>query len=171
MLNSEGFISYLCSLFSMAGLEDLQKKLEKKQKLEECLLANIKKELPGLLKLLEEFNSHWDYEDPIYRFYHQSYKVYSLQESTCKIKDALSSLLPEVKLNDYYMGILDEGTGKNFEMDHNDRWLEETRPIIEAFFHSKYFLEMICKYGEELEDPPSRIPSGWASVLYLYNIR
>jgi hypothetical protein len=40
------------------------------------LLANIKSHLPELVALLQEMNSHWFYEDPIYRFYHQSFKFF-----------------------------------------------------------------------------------------------
>jgi len=50
-----------------------------------------------------------------------------------------------------YEEILKEGIGKKFEMSHNQRWTQETRPIIEAFLHTKYFLEMGLKYGLELE--------------------
>jgi hypothetical protein len=54
---------------------------------------------------------------------------------------------------------------------HNDRWLSETRPIIEAFFHARYFLEMAVHYGQALDKPPNAMPSGWAALLYLYNLR
>jgi len=30
---------------------------------------------------------------------------------------------------------------------------------------------MAVKYGEELDEPPSALPSGWAAVLYLFNMR
>jgi len=43
--------------------------------------------------------------------------------------------------------------------------------MLEAFFHAKYFLEMAVKYGKQLEEPPQRCPSGWASLLTLYKIR
>ena len=39
------------------------------------LLAAIKARLPELERLLEEVSSHWGYEDPVYRFYYQSFKV------------------------------------------------------------------------------------------------
>jgi hypothetical protein len=51
------------------------------------------------------------------------------------------------------------------------RFGEATRPILEAFFHARYFLEMVCRYGRELAEPPSPLPSGWAAVLYLYGLR
>jgi hypothetical protein len=43
--------------------------------------------------------------------------------------------------------------------------------MLEAFFHARYFLEMAVKYGRELELPPTLLPSGWAALLYLYNLR
>ena len=52
-------------------------------------------------------------------------------------------------------------------MEMNQEWLEHTRPMCEAFFHAKYFLDMAVKYGESLEKAPDMLPSGWASVLYL----
>ena len=43
------------------------------------LLAAIKDALPRLEQMWQQANSHWGYEDPVYRFYHQSFKVYHLQ--------------------------------------------------------------------------------------------
>jgi len=135
------------------------------------LFDNLKNNLPNLEKLLEECNSHWGYEDPIYRFYHHSFKVYHLQKTTKQIVEALQSLFPKRSLNEWFATIIDDGTGKEFKIEDNDRWLEVTRPILEAFFHARYFLEMAIKYGHELEYPPTMVPSGWASFLYLYNLR
>jgi hypothetical protein len=64
-----------------------------------------------------------------------------------------------------------EGTGKPFELEHNKRWLEVTRPIVEAFFHARYFLDMAVRYGRSLEELPMTLPSGWAALLYLYQLR
>ena len=58
-------------------------------------LTNIKARLPELERLLEEVSSHWGCEDPVYRFYHQSFKVYALQNTTARIVDALRDLAPE----------------------------------------------------------------------------
>lgn len=50
--------------------------------------------------------------------------------------------------------------------------LPELKGLLEAFFHTKYFLEMAARYGEELEAAPeSDIPSGWAALLCLYELR
>lgn len=66
---------------------------------------------------------------------------------------------------------MEAGTREKFEVAHNKAWLAHTRPIVEAFLHAKYFLEMVVKYGRELDEAPSIMPSGWAAVLYLYQKR
>lgn len=129
------------------------------------LLANIKAKLPELEEQLA------DAKDRIYRFYHQSYKVYEAQNHTLKIVASLQEIMPDRPLNEWFMTIIKEGTGKTFTMEDNKRWLEVTRPIIEAFFHARYFLEMVVHYGKELEQPPALMPSGWAAVLHLYRLR
>lgn len=68
--------------------------------------------------------------------------------------------------------IVEQGTGNVFEREHNARWTEVTRSIVEAFLPAKYFLEMAVRYGEALDAPPSRnIPTGWAALLYRYGMR
>ena len=135
------------------------------------LLKNLKANLPSLENLLEDCGGPWGYEDPIYRFYHQSNKVYHLQGHTKEIVSTLQALLPGVTLNKWFRQIIKEGTGKTFKGEDNQNWLTVTRPIIEAFFHAHYFLEMAVKYGKELDSPPRLLPSGWAAFLYLYNLR
>jgi len=135
------------------------------------LFKNLKAKLPALEELLKTCSSHWGYEDPVYRFYHQSYKVYYLQGSTMEIIKNLQELAPERPLNEWFLHIVKEGTGKKFKQEDNKDWLPVTRPIVEAFFHARYFLEMAVKYGRELKYPPRLMPSGWAALLYLYNLR
>jgi len=135
------------------------------------LFRNLRAALPHLEELFEEAQSRWSYEDPVYRFYHQSRKVYWLQQSTTRIVDALQTLDPGRPLNRWFRAIVAEGTGKTFDLEHNQRWLEETRPIVEAFFHARYFLEMAVRYGKALEHPPRLLPSGWAAFLYLFDLR
>lgn len=135
------------------------------------LFSNLKDSLPVLEKLFHECASHWGYEDPVYRFYHQSFKVYGLQDTTTRIVAALQALAPERQLNWWFLRIVQDGTGHLFERKHNQRWLEVTRPIVEAFFHARYFLEMAVRYGKTLKAPPRTLPSGWAAFLYLYELR
>jgi hypothetical protein len=144
---------------------------EERRKEETKLLAAIKDALPRLEQMWQQANSHWGYEDPVYRFYHQSFKVFGLQAQTAEIVSALQALAPHIPLNPWFMQIVDEGAAEQFSPEVNQRWVEATRPILEAFFHARYFLEMICMYGRELEEPPDSLPSGWAAVLYLYGLR
>lgn len=151
---------------SAAPLSDADDRSEVKN-----LLVYLKAALPELEKLLEECTSHWEYEDPIYRLYHQSFKVYGLQRTTLRIVEKLQTLTPDRTLNQWFMQIVADGTGKTFAIKDNENWLEVTRPLLEAFFHARYFLEMAVKYGRNLEYPPRSMPSGWAAFLYLYNLR
>ena len=99
------------------------------------LLKNLQAQLPELEALLAQCSNQWGYEDPIYRFYHHSFKVYSLQDQTTKIVKALQALAPQIPLNEQFLRIVADGTGKIFKPEDNRNWEEVTRPILEAFFH------------------------------------
>ena len=62
-------------------------------------------------------------------------------------------------------------SGKTFELEHNRRWDEVTRPIIEAFFHARFFLECAARSSRTLRAPPQLLPSDWAALLYLFDLR
>lgn len=47
-----------------------------------ALLTAIKRDQEVLDQLIEETTGHWGYEDPVYRFWHQSMKVYAIQGLT-----------------------------------------------------------------------------------------
>ncbi len=145
--------------------------MAKEQNEEIELLKQIAANMASLEELLRSCSDHWGYEDPIYRFYHQSFKVYLLQWQTEKIVAQLQALAPDRPLHPWFMEIVKAGTGKSFKTEANDTWTQTTRAILEAFFHARFFLEMICRYGKELTAPPQELPSGWAAVLYLYNLR
>ena len=140
---------------------------------EKRLLKNLKRKLPELQKLLKSVNSHWSYEDPVYRFYYQSLKVYFIQNETRQISDLLFSLAPKgCDFCEEFKSILKIGANRKlFKMSHNRNWSKHTRPMVEAFFHAKFFLEMAVKYGEELDQIPEVLPSGWAALLCLYGLR
>jgi len=136
------------------------------------LFGNLRSALPQLQAIKARCDDEWGAEDGVYRFYHQSLKVFDgLQPLTETIVATLSELMPDRQMNAWFLSIVAEGTGKVFTMADNDSWPETTRPIVEAFFHARYFLEMACKYGESLDAPPNVLPSGWASLLYLYGLR
>ena len=142
---------------------------EQKRLMQELLVA-IRSRRPELEKLLAECSDHWSYEDPVYRFYHQSFKVFDLQGMTEKIVEQMRELLPGRELNDWFVQIAREGTGREFDMSFNEAWLMHTRPILEAFFHARFMLEMAVRYAG-LDEPPQTLPSGWAALLYLFNLR
>lgn len=145
----------------------MAKKLQKDQ----ALLEAIKAHLPELELLLFECRS--EYEDRLYRFYYQSFKVYGLQKSSIKALNLFKRIgaVNQSELCNWFEDIVAEGTGSNFNMDHNQNWKLHTRPIVEAFLHAKYFLEMMVKYGNEMDAVPTVLPTGWAAVLCLYNQR
>lgn len=145
---------------------------EERERLERILLENLRLQEPELRKLLDEVNDHWGYEDGIYRFYHQSFKVYHLEHSTAGIIAALAGVAPEGRA---FCGSFEQltrtGTGREFTAEDNEHWVERTAPIVQAFLHAKFFLEMAVKYGVVFTEPPQILPSGWAAVLCLYRLR
>lgn len=172
--------------------------IEEKRADDARLLARIKERLPQLEDLLTVVNDHWCYEDGIYRFYHQSFKVCYLQGTILKIVAALRDLWPDRPLNKWFQQIIDEGAAEaepppeaevsplggsvngrpivgggvlTFDRSWNKNWLTHTRPIVEAFMHAKFMLEMAVKYGHELDNATDVLPSGWAALLYLYDAR
>lgn len=136
-----------------------------------ALLETIKARLPEIEALLATVSTMWGYEDGIYRFYHQSFKVYHLQGMTEIIVALLKDLAGPRNMDSRFLNIVNDGTGKVFRDSHNKKWGRHCRPIVEAFFHARFFLEMIAKYGKSLDVAPNILPSGWAAVLELYNIR
>lgn len=139
------------------------------------LLRRLKDALPDLEHVLESVDDHWASEDGVYRFYHQSYKVFYLNNSTSKIMNALRAILPHQPLNKWLQTIVADAMSRDWDRERsgyiNDSWLNYTRPVVEAFFHARYFLGMCVKYAKELPHAPRTMPSGWAAVLYLYDLR
>ena len=146
--------------------------LEELQRLESVLLLNMRQHAPELRRVLEDASSEWCYEDGIYRFYHGSLKVFRLQSATREMADALAAIAPEGRPFCPLFGeVLQQGTGREFSLEDNQHWLERAAPIVQAFFHARYFVEMAVKYAAELAEPPQPMPSGWAALLCLYGIR
>src|SRR6516165_3070797 len=92
-----------------------------------ALLARIKQRLPELEELLSEIENHWGEEDGVYRFYHQSFKVFGLQDF---VKTAFK--------------LIEEIGGADAPPN-----------------------EWYCR----IVKPPEVLPSGWAAVLYLFELR
>jgi hypothetical protein len=143
---------------------------EEHLRLEVLLLERIKQHKPELDEMLKVMSDHWTYEDHFYRYYHSSFKVYRTQDTTGQAVKLLRELLPERELNLTFEDIIREGTGQEFEIEHNADWDQRTRPMLEAFCHAKFMVEMAVRYAE-LAKPPQPMPSGWAALLYLYDLR
>lgn len=136
------------------------------------LLKNIKQQMPKLEELLGRIESHSGEEDLVYRFYHHSSKTPYIQDFTSEIYDLMKKISPykthEV-LDTSFNNIVNIPQ-KQFEKKDLGNYEKAYRPMMEAFFHSKYFLKMAVKYGKEFQKPPHRCPSGWAAILELYNL-
>lgn len=154
--------------------EKMEKLLLRRKKADELinkLLANIKENRAEIESLRDVFLKLE--EDYVYRFYHQSFKVFGATTQIKQAKELFQKLAPDSSpLNDWFSEIADAGIGKEFDFaSTNQIWLTETRPILEAFWHSKYFLEQMLIAADELKESPQFLPSGWAAVLYLYDLR
>lgn len=145
------------------------------------LLASIKANLPRLKDL------RFGGEDPVYRFYHHSFKVHLHAQKM--VRDAVL-LIREIKeqaaldysdyefregydkgLDPMFEKIVERGTAEAWNQSHNQNWLEKVAPIIEAYFHTQHMVKMLIRYGESLEKAPAMLPPGWATILYLFRIR
>ena len=142
-----------------------------RQRTDAALLKAVQTNLPQLEIVLAEF--HDAYEDGLYRFYHRSFKVYSLQNCTLRAREVFRTIgsATNNQLCELFEAIVTRGTGIKFELNHNEDWLFHTRYIIEAFFHAKYFLEMMVESARNMDSAPGVLPSGWAAILELYNQR
>lgn len=135
------------------------------------LLQRIHSRLEELEETYRSCTSEWVAEDLIYRFWHHSFKVYHLQSATERMVRELRIVGGDCEIHPWFESIVDAGCGKTFDMSHNADWLEHTKPIVDAYFHARYMLEMVVAYGRRLEQSPALLPSGWAAVLSLYQIR
>jgi hypothetical protein len=69
-----------------------------------------------------------------------------------------------------FESIIREGTGKEFQREYNQEWDRHTRPMLEAFAHARFMIEMAVRYAD-LPEPPQPMPNGWAALLYLFDLR
>lgn len=135
------------------------------------LLERLRDHSPTLTALLEEAGDESeDGEDLIYRFWHQSLKVYGLQQLTLRIHAALRSVSGK-PLESMYERLVKEGTGRTFTLSDNDAWLEATGPIVTAYLHSVHLLKLAARYSRQDDPIPPLLPSGWATLAHLYRIR
>jgi hypothetical protein len=135
-----------------------------------ALFLRIKSRLPELEELARDLEEAE--EDGVYRFYHGSNKVFFLQDPV----KAAFSLIKEIggesdPPNFEYARIVEAGTAHQFSKTTNANWEAETKPVLEAFWHTKYFINMMVKYAKELETVERLVQPGMAAVLYLFELR
>jgi hypothetical protein len=137
----------------------------------DALLLRIKARLPELEELartLEEAE-----EDGVYRFYHGSNKVFFLQDPVKEAFALIKEIGGESDAPHFdYARIVEAGTAHDFQGERtNANWDAETKPILKAFWHTKYIINMMVKYATELETVEMPLDYGMAAVLYLYELR
>jgi len=137
----------------------------------QMLLDRIKAAKPKMLELCAHADREFGAPDLFYRFYHQSFKVYRIQNLTVEMRALFEQLAAGEKLNPWYLQIVEEGTSKDFDLSHNSEWLKHTRPMLEAYFHSMMFVEQMLWCAENMEKAESLLPSPWAAVLTLFEMR
>jgi hypothetical protein len=152
-------------------LDQLNKESEAKHIKSIQLLENTKSNRDELEKLLLHFKS--EEPDLVYRFYHQSFKVFYMVPLIERADELFRQLAPDgVEINKWYSLIAKGGVGRKFDSETtNDNWLGEVPPMLMAFWNAKYFLEQMLVAADELDEAPQVLPSGWAAVLYLYDLR
>lgn len=146
----------------------------KEHQLHNLLLSRIKERLPQLRELKADAEREFGAPDRFYRFYYQSFKAYFIQEHTLNINDLFLAIGGEdYTLCPFYMEIMAEGTNKSFKFEYNEEWTKQTRPVLEAYFHAKMFLDLMIQSAESIPttEAPHCLPSGWAAVLCLFRLR
>lgn len=134
------------------------------------LLANLQRDRGRLVAVAATADGHAG-TDLMYRFYHHSFKVYGLQDLTGQMVAALEGIAPDgTELHPTFQAIVTAGTGRSWTAEVNRRWVAETRPMVDAFLHARWFVGQAIS-NASLDAPPQLLPSGWAALLYLYGLR
>lgn len=143
-------------------------------KRKKILFQRILDHFDEIKELKERLDGDWGLTERFYRMYHQSFKVYRVQAETQKCLELFQKIAGlDFTINEWFLQLVREGTGHEFDMSHNQNWLEHTRPMMEATLHAKFFLDLFVRHKEDFEkkEIPSVVSFGLATVLYLFNER
>ncbi len=136
---------------------------------EATLLRLIKERLPALEELLARADRRG--ANRFYKFYAGSLKVHDLQTETEEIVEAFRAVMPERRMDELFLAIMERGTGRSFEIAHNARWTEEAGPVVEAFLHARMMLGQMVECGRSIDSLPVRsICPGWQLMCCLYGV-
>ena len=144
-----------------------------REHLETALLENLRRNTLRLRQTLDQVSGPQIYARFIYKFYSGSFKAYYLQESTQQIVAELIAIAPEgTPLNPTFLEIVNAGIGREFNVEVNEHWLERNAPIVTAFLHAKFFLEMAVVCATSTTDPrtSSASASVWQALRILYSM-
>lgn len=136
-----------------------------------ALLDRIKKGAADLQVQLDLADQEFGAPDLFYRFYTQSFKTFRIQQYTAKFMECIQTVAGDEKLHPWFLGIIAEGTDKVFDLSHNNEWLKHTRPMMEAYFHSRMVVEQMLWCSKNLTKAENWLDSPWAAVLTIYNLR
>ena len=118
------------------------------------LLAETKAKIIEIENLKIRFDAYE--EDFVYRFYHQSFKLFYVKDLIRDARNLFEKIAPHgTELNPWFTHIVNDGIEKEFELEKtNPNWLSETRPILEAYWHTRYFVNQLARFGRELDKCP-----------------
>ena len=107
------------------------------------------------------------YENCLHKFYTGSFKVFHYQRETLRIVEALEAIAPEGRgFCPMFKEIIRLGTGHEFTTADNEHWIERAAPIVQAFLHARFFLQMALKHTPA----PPVLHAGWMALLSLYEL-
>ena len=135
----------------------------------DAILSEVMARNDALHDFLNDMNT--EYTRSLYKFYSQSFKVYHLQDFTLKVHSLFKSIADAtaLQLHEGFEQIIAEGTGSTFDMSHNVDWLTHTRPIVEAFLHAKYMVEMMIRLNTA-EPGSLRHVQAYQAVMVLFRM-
>lgn len=140
------------------------------QRREELLLVlpeRLRTHAPALRDIVGNSDS---FTDSFYRLYHHSFKVYRLQDWIGRAVLILAAIAPERQLNSDYSDIVRQALSEPWELAHNFAWAEKTRPIVEAAFHTRQFVQATLAVSAD-KSVPNMLSADWAITLYLWGLR
>lgn len=144
---------------------EVKEYLKEKRRCEAHLLSQLRESHDDLKQLLKRMESHWEIEDLVYRFYHHSAKVHFAADLGHEVFDSLLSVVPWGHREcPVFIRRLRARCRRG-------RTWRRARADIELMFHAHYFLKMAVKYGRKYRRGPNPVPSGYASLMYVYGLR
>jgi hypothetical protein len=133
------------------------------------LLNRIKDRLPALEELQQEMAEAEDIG--FLHFYRSDPSVYDLRKLTAQAASLLRDIAADGELALSFEVIMQDATASKLDLTSSRMWILSATPTIAGFYHCRFFVERLVRYGHELEQSPDMLPSGWAAILCLYCLR